>query len=470
MEPGFSVPESALILPADREDARLKLVRGHLEISGPITAEQLSRRCGLSAQDCGYGLAQLEAYGEIMRGQFTPTLDSEDAEEFCDRRLLARIHRYTIARLRAEIEPVTVQHYLRFLLRWQHLTPDTRLSGKAGVRAVIEQLQGFEAPAAAWERELIAPRVGDYREAWLDELCLAGDVAWARLTARSARRAPTKTTPVALALRRDFRSLLMAVRKPAPLPAARGRSAPEPAPDVGEQLHADGGAASQILRLLEERGALFFDELVDGTRRLATDVESGLRELVATGLAHADGFQGLRQLIRPNRRSRRPRYGGGGVFIGEGPAGRWAALPPTMDGPSDPIEADELAERIAVILLRRYGVVSRELATRESLTIQWRDVLRALRRLEARGEIRGGRFIQGLLGEQFALPEALDKLRAVRRSAEDGQKVTIAASDPCNLVGILAPGQKVPARLGTKLTLVDGVPLEPNSSGAAAAD
>ena len=470
VEPSFSVPESALILPADREDARLKLVRGHLEISGPVTPEQLSQRCGLSTRDCGFGLSQLEAYGEVMRGHFTPTLTERDAEEYCDRRLLARIHRYTIARLRAEIEPVTVQHYLRFLLRWQHLAPDTRLSGKAGVRAVIEQLQGFEAPAASWERELIAPRVSDYREAWLDELCLAGDIAWARLTTRSARRAPTKSTPVALALRRDFRLLLSAVRRPPPMPAARGRSAPEPTPDITEQLHADGGAASQILRMLEERGALFFDELVDGTRRLATDVESGLRELVATGLAHADGFQGLRQLIRPHRRSRRPRYGGGGVFIGEGPAGRWSALPPTIDGPSDPVEADELAERIATILLRRYGVVSRELATRESLTIQWRDVLRALRRFEARGEIRGGRFIQGLLGEQFALPEALDQLRSVRRSATTGQTISVAASDPCNLVGILLPGQKVPARLGSRLTLVDGVPSEASSSGAAAAD
>jgi len=470
VEPGFSVPESALVLPDDREDARLRLVRGHLEISGPVTPEQLSQRCGLAASDCGYGLAQLEAYGEVMRGHFTPTLTQDEDEEYCDRRLLARIHRYTIARLRAEIEPVTVQHYLRFLLRWQHLTPDTRLSGKAGVRAVIEQLQGFEAPAASWERDLIAARVSDYREAWLDELCLAGDIAWARLTTRSARRAPTKTTPVALALRRDFRSLLAAVRRPAPIPAARGRSAPEPQPDVAEQLHADGGAASQILRMLNERGALFFDELVDGTRRIATDVEGGLRELVASGLAHADGFQGLRQLIRPNRRSRRPRYGGGGVFIGEGPAGRWAALPPSIAATTDPEEADELAERIARILLHRYGVVSRELATRESLTIQWRDILRALRRLEARGEIRGGRFIQGLIGEQFALPEAIDRLRAVRRSAATGEQVTIASSDPCNLVGILLPGQKVPSRLGSKLTLVDGVPEEEAVSGVAAAD
>ncbi len=465
VDPSFSVPESALILPTDRDDARLRLVRGHLEISGPVTPDQLARRCGLSRKDCSYGLTQLEAYGH-----FTPPLQPDDVEEYCDRRLLARIHRYTIARLRAEIEAVTVQHYLRFLLRWQHLTPDTRLSGKAGVRAVIEQLQGFEAPAAAWERDLLAPRVSDYREAWLDELCLAGDIAWARLTPRSARRAPTKSTPITLALRRDFRSLLAAVRKPAPIPAARGRSVPEPQPDVAEQLHADGGAASQILRLLEDRGALFFDELVDGTRRIATDVESGIRELVASGLAHADGFQGLRQLLRPNRKSRRPRYGGGGVFIGEGPAGRWASLPPSIAAPSDPEEADELAERVARILLQRYGVVSRELATRESLTIQWRDVLRALRRLEARGEIRGGRFIQGLLGEQFALPSALDQLRAVRRAATTEEHVTIAASDPCNLVGILLPGQKVPSRLGARLTLIDGVPLEPPVSGVAAAD
>lgn len=470
VDPAFQVPESALIKSTDREDARLRLTRGHLEISAPITAAQLARRCGLGVADCGYGLAQLEAYGEIMRGNFTPALTPDDDEEYCDRRLLARIHRYTIARLRAAIEPVTVQHYLRFLLRWQHLTPDARLSGKAGVRAVIEQLEGFEAPAAAWERDLLAARVADYREAWLDELCLAGDVAWARLAPRSARRAPTKTTPITLALRRDFRSLLSAVRRTAPLPPSRGRAAPTPQPDVAAQLHADGGAASQILNLLDQRGALFFDELVDGTRRLATDVENGLRELVASGLAHADGFQGLRQLIRPNRRARRPRYGGGGVFIGEGVAGRWAALPPLVQDATDPELTDDLAERIAQILLRRYGVVSRELATRESLTIQWRDVLRALRRLEARGEIRGGRFIQGLLGEQFALPEALDQLRALRRREPDGLRLTIAASDPCNLVGILLPGPKVPSRLGATLTLRDGVPEEPVLVSSAAAD
>ena len=468
VEAGFTVPEAALILPADREEARLKLTRGQLEMAGPITVQELSQRCGLTAADCGYGLAMLESYGEIMRGRFTPTLPPA-VEEYCDRRLLARVHRYTIARLRAEIEPVTVQQYLRFLLQWQHLGKGSQLAGKAGVRAVIAQLQGFEAPAAAWERELLAPRIADYREAWLDELCLAGDVAWARLTPRTARRTPTKTTPITLALRRDFRALLAAVRRPAPPPPARGRSAPEPTPNAAEQVIADGGAASQLLRLLEERGALFFDELVDGTRRLATDVEGGLRELVASGLAHADGFQGLRQLIRPNKQAakRRPRYGGGGVFIGEGPAGRWASLPPAVA--VDAEDEEELAERLAQLLLRRYGVVSRELATRESFTLPWREVLRALRRLEARGEIRGGRFIQGLIGEQFALPQAIDQMRAVRRSALTGERVEVAASDPCNLVGILLPGAKVAARLGASLVLVDGAPAEDAAAGGLAA-
>ena len=472
--PALHLPEGAAIPVADREEARVRLARGHMEVVGPITPDQLGRRCGLSPDDIEYGLRQLEALGEIMRGEFSPsstptsTPNSDAAvEEYCDRRLLARIHRYTISRLRAEIEPVSAQHYLRFLLRWQHLTPETQLSGKAGVRAVVQRLQGFEAPAAAWERDLLSRRVRDYREAWLDELCLAGDVTWARLTPRppangkrNGAASPSRATPITLALRRDFSTLLAAARRAAPPPAARGRSTPPPEPDPVEQLD---GAAGAIHRLLRERGALFFDELVGGTRRIATDVENGLRELIAAGLAHADGFQGLRQLSRPasarRRRPRRPRYGGGGVFIGEGPAGRWAPLPAAIADEPDPEAADEQAEAEARILLNRYGVLSRELMSRESLQTPWRDILRALRRLEARGEIRGGRFIQGLIGEQFALPEAIDQMRALRRKAEEeDQPVEIAAADPCNLQGVLLPGPKIPARLHRKITIQNGLP------------
>ena len=348
---------------------------------------------------------------------------------------------------------------------------------------MIHRLQGFEAPAAAWERDLLARRVSDYREAWLDELCLSGDVTWARLTARPpapanarngasdangataprpSRPSPSRATPITVALRRDFATLLAATRR-APRPApARGRSAPPPTPSATDELD---GAAGQIHRLLRERGALFFDELVDGTRRIATDVENGLRELIAAGLAHADGFQGLRQLSRPassrRRRPRRPRYGGGGVFIGEGPAGRWAPLPATVPDEPDPTLADEHAEAIARILLDRYGVVSRELMTRESVSMPWREILRALRRLEARGEIRGGRFIQGLIGEQFALPEAIDQMRSLRRTAaSEDPPLEIAAADPCNLQGILLPGPKVPARLHHRIKIINGAPAD----------
>ena len=475
--PALQLPEGAAIPAADREEARVRLARGHMEVVGPITADQLGRRCGLPGDDIEHGLRQLEALGEIMRGQFTPHAVSPNGrngasapegppEEYCDRRLLARIHRYTISRLRAEIEPVSAQDYLRFLLRWQHLMPETQLSGKAGVRAAVQRLEGFEAPAAAWERDLLARRVRDYREAWLDELCLAGEATWARLTPRppsngkrNGGASPSRATPITLALRRDFATLLAAARRAAPPPAARGRSAPPPAPDPVEQLD---GAAGAIHRLLRERGALFFDELVDGTRRIATDVENGLRELIAAGLAHADGFQGLRQLSRPagarRRRSRRPRYGGGGVFIGEGPAGRWAPLPAAVADEPDPEIADEQAEAIARILLNRYGLLSRELMTRESLQMPWRDILRALRRLEARGEIRGGRFIQGLIGEQFALPEAIDQMRALRRRAkEQDAPVEIAAADPCNLQGVLLPGPKIPSRLHRTIIITNGV-------------
>ena len=493
IEPQLDLPPGAAIRVADREDARVKLARGHMEIVGPITSEQLGKRCGLRAEDLEYGLRQLEARGEIMRGQFTPIAPSapgapnaKPAEEFCDRRLLARIHRYTIVRLRAEIEPVSAQHYLRFLLRWQHLTPDTQLKGKAGVRAVIHRLQGFEAPAAAWERDLLARRVSDYRAAWLDELCLSGDVTWARLTPRAPPRQPAAATAPATPTGRPRPgraappppepppspspcaaisprcSAPPAVRLGPRLPAADPRPTTPSATDELDELD---GAAGQIHRLLRERGALFFDELVDGTRRIATDVENGLRELIAAGLAHADGFQGLRQLSRPassrRRRPRRPRYGGGGVFIGEGPAGRWAPLPATVAEEPDPTLADEHAEAIARILLDRYGAVSRELMTRESVSMPWREILRALRRLEARGEIRGGRFIQGLIGEQFALPEAIDQMRSLRRrAASEDPPLEIAAADPCNLQGILLPGPKVPARLHHRIKIINGAPAD----------
>ena len=466
----FDLPEGAAEPCADREEARQRLLRGHSEVRGPFTPSALGERVGLSAKDVRRGLEQLEAGGFVLRGRFTPGLAGEE-DEFCDRRLLARIHRETLDRLRREIDPVTAQDFMRFLLRWQHVAPGTQLAGRGGVRQAVAQLGGFEAAAASWEQDLLRARVTDYGPNWLDELCLAGDVAWARLAPpraplngaeaalrSSLRNGPgsprrnsraTRVTPLALALRRDLATLLSAAR-------ADGRPLREPA----------AGAGAEILALLQERGALFFNELVSGTRRLASDVEQGLRELIAAGLVASDGFQGLRDLT-PRRssgrgRSRSASYLGGGLYSGGGPAGRWA---PLRANEVDPAERDEFAEEVVQLLLRRYGVLFRDVVAAESITFPWRELLRALRRLEARGVVRGGRFVNGFVGEQFALPEALTALRKVRRQPRTGERVRISAADPLNLTGIILPGPRIPAVRDRSIELVDGALAEPPAEG-----
>jgi ATP-dependent Lhr-like helicase len=342
---------------------------------------------------------------------------------------------------------------MRFLLRWQHLTPDTHLAGKQGVRQAIARLQGFEAAASTWERELLAARVSDYRPSWLDELCLAGEVTWARLTPRKAASGAgataTRLTPVSVCLRPDFGTLLSAVRAPA---------VAVPGPKVG--------AAAEIHELLRQRGALFFDEIVNSTRRLRSDVERGLRELIAWGLVASDGFQGLRQLVgrgahTGRRRGEPSAYSSAGFFSGSGPAGRWALVHAPV---TDPDQADELAESTARVLLQRYGVLFRDLYPRESVVLPWRDILRALRRLEARGLVRGGRFVSGFNGEQYALPEAVDSLRWVRRQERHGERVWVSAVDPANLVGVVVPGEKQPSQPGRGVLLVDGLPTNETPS------
>ncbi len=445
--PDLRLPAGAANPVADREAARVTLLRGHTEVSGPLTTAELSARSALREVDVERGLGQLEAGGFVLRGRFTPG----GAEEVCDRRLLARIHRYTLDRLRRAIEPVSAQDFMRFLLRWHHLTPDTALEGRAGLRAAVEQLQGFEAASGAWELELLPARLADFRSAWLDELSLSGEVAWARLTARRSTSngngsqphvsgVATRATPVTLALRADLPALLAAVRT--------GDLASDESPELG--------AAGEISAVLERRGALFFDEIVAATRRLPTDVEDGLRRLIGAGAVTSDGFEGLRAVARGglSSRRRRPRRAGGNGFATLGPPGRWSRL---AAPPVDPADAGELAERIAEILLGRYGVVFRDLMRRETLTLPWRDILRALRRLEARGLVRGGRFVAGFVGEQYALPQAVGALRRTRRDPKTGERVVVAAVDPVNLTGIVLPGQRIPAQVGRSIVYRDGL-------------
>jgi ATP-dependent Lhr-like helicase len=435
------------------DEALVEIIRGRLEGLGPVDAIALAAALGLAECDIAGALGVLQAEGFALRGRFTPGVL---AEEWCERRLLARIHRYTLGRLRAEIEPVAARDFLRFLFEWQRVTEKTRMEGPDALAAVLGQLEGFEAPAGAWETEILPARVGEYEPAWLDDHCLAGRVLWARLRPRSMRTeggergpaapSPVRTTPITLLARRH-----------GPLWAALS-----PLPDAAQA----SGRGQAIAAFIAANGASFFDELVDGTRLLRPQVEEALAELVALGLVNSDSFAGLRALLMPADRRRNGRRR---ALFGMEDSGRWAlARRPRTDAGSI---ADEAVEHLARVLLRRYGVVFWRLLEREAPWLPpWRDLLRVYRRLEARGEIRGGRFVSGFAGEQYALPEAIGLLRDIRRKPETGELVSVSGADPLNLVGILTPGQKIGALTGNRILYRDGVPVASLAGGAVQLD
>jgi ATP-dependent Lhr-like helicase len=434
----------------DPERALDRAVRGHLGIAGPESAASLAAVLCVAEGDTLAALIRAEGAGVALRGDFDPALGGE---QFCDRALLARIHRYTIATLRRSIEPVSAGDFGRFLLGWQHLTPDTQVRGEGGLLEVIGQLAGFEAPAAAWESEILARRVAGYRPELLDALCLSGAVAWGRLCpgVLETGSQSSRATPISLFPRAELDALVHA-------------SAAERASQAAAEL---SGAASRVLALLESRGALFARELASAPGMLPSQVEAGLRELVARGLVTCDGFAPLRRLlaVKVKRRGGRAHPVRRGGLVGHVPEGRWSRL--VTHG--EPPDMERRAELTAMRLLRRYGVVLRDLVAREWLPEPWREIHRALRRLEMRGEVRGGRFVSGFGGEQFALPGTVSALRRERDRAappagarpalHERQVVRMSASDPLNLAGILSPGPRVPSGRTRWLTYVDGVPL-----------
>ncbi len=454
IEPDHPSPVPAV--PLDGDSAAAEMVRGHLECRGPSTIADLTGATGLAEGDVTIALARLEGEGFAFRGRFT-SLDGP--EEFCARRLVARIHGYTRARLRREIEPVTARDLMRFLLRWQHVAPGTRREGRLGALSVVEQLQGFELAAGAWERSVIGSRVEGYRIEWLDDLCLSGDVTWGRISLRNGSGAeedeaprrggmtPSRATPITLAVREDLPWLLQ---------AARGHRAPqEPGP----------GRTRDVLDALRQHGALFPADLVTITRGSPQEIEEALWDAVARGLVTADGFEAVRSLLSRRAAARVPyraRLRRAGWRGGSRLAGRWSLVPAAAATE----DADELAEAVAEQLVARWGVVFRDLLARETFTVPWREVLWALRRMEARGTIRGGRFVSGFSGEQYAAAEAVDGLRAARKLGRVGETITISAADPLNLVGIVLPGQRVPALAANAVTYVDGVPEDAERASA----
>ena len=455
-------PAESSGVPDTRAAAAAAVLRGVMDCSGPTTAAALAGRLAIPETTVEAALQLLEAEGLVLQGRFSRSAAETGPVEWCHRRVLARVHRLTLARLRRESAPVSAAAFLDFLTGWQHATAETRLHGPRGVREVIAQLQGLEAPAAAWESQILPLRIAGYRRDWLDENCLSGEVVWgrtslpeaspnggaaARLPVRLPTR-PTRAAPIGLLLRSELGRWL------------RRR----------EEDRADrSSAAGKVLKLLEEGGAQFFAELQARSGLLPAALEDALWELTAGGRVTADGFDNLRALMDPRRRSAYGRYRRRKARYSPG---RWALLAASSPGGGPADEGGEPTDHEAVArqLLRRWGVVFRDLLKRERIESRWRDLQLVLRRLEMRGQVVGGQFVSTFAGEQFALPEAVAPLRRAGRSGgEPGPRLTIGAADPLNLSGILIPGPRVPVTSSENLVLHGGA-LTPAGRGPIHAD
>ena len=461
VEPALTPPAELAERKWTREEAVLELVRGRLQMCGPVTAGEMADTLAVTEPEVDAALLALEGEGFVLRGSFS---GSNAGVEWCERRLLARIHRYTLNRLRAEIRPVSQADFMRFLFVWQRVAEGEQAQGVEGLAGVLAQLEGFETCAGSWEVDVLGRRVANYDPGLLDAVCLAGRVTWARISprARSAAplRGPLPATPIAFLDRSRIDVWLRAGEEP----AANG---------TASVLSSHGRAVHDVL---EARGASFFPELVSASGLLPTRVEEALGELVAAGLATADSFTGLRALLVPSdrrkplgparQRGQRNRRGRSSVAFGVDSAGRWSLLRRDRRGREDRVGEEAIASSIARSLLRRYGVVFRRLLDNEPRTRPWWQLVRALRRMEARGDVRGGRFVAGVSGEQFALPEAVGQLRRIRRSAPSGKPVAVSAADPLNLTGVLTPGPRIAKSPRSRIVYRDGVPVAASEGGA----
>src|SRR5882757_1690420 len=456
VEPELIVPDSVRGETWERANAICEVVRGRMEVCAPITLGELSDVLVLPRSDIDAALLALEGEGFVLRGKFRPQAIDQ---EWCDRRLLARIHRLTIDRLRAEIQPVSPRDFYRFLFTWQRADRAHRVEGFEGLQSVLEQLDGCELPLAAWESAVLATRVADYDPEWLDRLCLSGRIGWARLSApqnpNTRASAPLRTSPIALYQRENLRHWLMLTR-------------------MNSEMELSG-ASRTLFDTLADGGALFFSELVRRSGLLPSQVEEALSQLAALGLVTSDSFDGLRALLVPS--SKRPTFGRNAGTRRRKTnlasiefAGRWSLLrtdiaSPTSGNGAESSARDGAIEQFARVLLHRYGVVFRRLLERESLPVTWYELGRIYRRWEARGEIRGGYFVGGTSGEQFALPEAIGLLRSIRKASPNGELITLSGADSLNLQGILTPGRRIAALTSNRVLFLDGLPIAALESG-----
>ena len=435
--PKIVLPERLTEKTWDASAALVEVVRGRLEIMGPIEVNQLSDSLGLEESKVMQALIALEGDGFVFQGYYNP---GAELKEWCERRLLARIHRYTIQKLRSEIEPVAASDYMRFLFYWHGLVGEDQPSGPNALPDILEKLEGYEAPAAGWESSIIPNRLKDYDHMWLDVLCISGKITWGRfrpirVDLDSGKKAPSpvKNTPICLLSRSN-----VAIWKDEPTQSALSSNA---------QL---------VLKVMQEHGASFFDDIVTKSSLMEGQAEEAISELVSHGIATSDSYSGLRALLVPLKYKAGRKRGNKQVFTMD-QAGRWTLIDQSKTKHDD--NRQQYLEKMCMVLLKRYGILFRKLADKEQLAPSWRELVRVLRIMEARGVIRGGRFVQGVWGEQYALPEALAALRKIKNAPKSEELVTIGAADPLNLTGIITTGRKVPAYYNNRILYKDGVPV-----------
>lgn len=426
--------------PDTAEQALIEIVRSRLEGLGPVTVTQLAIPVGRSEVEVQQALLALEQEGFVIQGRFDPT---SRETQWCERGLLARIHRYTLKQLRNEIEPVSPADFMSFLFSWQGLDDPGR--GAEALERVLLQLEGLSLPARSWEEDILPARMQPYFSTQLDELCSSGKITWLRVAPGSGRegkrRNPAvRTTPIVFYYRPHLTYWYRS----------------------GTQQDSGlSSAAVKVVEVLKQWGASFFEELLQQTGLLKTQLEEALGELVACGVVNSDQFQGLRALITPQKKQSRYKRRRAAKLPPLAGGGRWSLIRPPVESENE----QQRIEHIVRTLLGRYGVVFRKLLDRESGLPSWRKLLYVFRRLEARGDIRGGRFVDGFAGEQFALPEAVSLMRDVRKRNNRGEMIMISSADPLNLTGIITPGERVAAQLGSRILLLDGKPVATSQGG-----
>jgi ATP-dependent helicase Lhr and Lhr-like helicase len=435
-----TVPEKLRIIPEEKAPLA-ELVRGRLEIMGPVATERLAALMEIPVAEINMALLKLENEGFAFRGLYSDA----GVEEWCERRLLARIHRYTIKRLRSEIQPVSSADYMQFLFVWHNLDQGNQAQGPTGLEHALQKLEGFEAPAVAWESDILPARVAEYDHQWLDMLSVAGKISWGRfrpspITKDKKANSPIRTTPVSFVNRNHLNAWKQLQ------------------PDSEDSdLHLSD-KATKVLEVLQQQGASFFDDIVYRTKLFPSQAEDALGELISAGLITSDSFTGMRALLVPDKYKTNAGHKRDVEIFSMNYAGRWSLLHNGREK-NDSTNPQQEIETIAWALLRRYGVLFRKLAERENLAPPWRELVRMLRTLEARGQIRGGRFVEGVYGEQYALPEAVIELRNQKKLHKTDVLVSISAADPLNLTGIITPGRRIPSYSGNRILYRDGVPV-----------